>query len=67
MFLTPPRNAEITFSFIPPIIKTLPRKVISPVIDNKLEIGTFFNTDRIAVVNVTPALGPSFGIPPEGT
>ena len=65
--LTPALNAEMTFSLTPPIIPTLPLKVISPVMLILVETGIWFNAEIIDDVNVTPALGPSFGTPPAGT
>ena len=59
--------AAISYSFKPPIFRTLPANVISPVIA-RLAF-TFFSIARevIAVHIVMPALGPSFGVAPSGT
>ncbi len=52
--------------FSPPIGKTFPRKVISPVIATSLRTFFFVSAENIAVAIVIPALGPSFGIAPSG-
>src|ERR1041385_8645381 len=66
-FLIPARCAARTFSLSPPMGKTVPRKVISPVIAKSLCTGSFINAETSDVAIVIPAEGPSFGIglPPE--
>ena len=59
--------ALIDFSFNPPIANTLPLKVTSPVIATSDLTVLLVNTETIAVVNVIPAEGPSFGTAPSGT
>ena len=65
--LIPARFAAKTFSFTPPTGKTLPRKVISPVIATSEGTGLFRRSDSRDVSSVTPADGPSFGMAPAGT
>ena len=65
--LIPARCAASTFSFTPPIGKTLPRSVSSPVIARSERTGRPVASDASAVSIVTPADGPSFGIAPAGT
>ena len=60
-------KSNINFSFNPPIGNTLPVKVTSPVIATLDDTFLFNNELSIAVVSVTPALGPSLGIAPSGT
>ena len=62
----PPRRAAISFSFRPPIGKTRPRSVISPVIAMSLRTGMPVSTETIEVTIATPADGPSFGVAPSG-
>ena len=45
IFLIPERCAEIDFSFNPPIGKTLPRKVISPVMATSSLTGLFVKAE----------------------
>ena len=53
---------------MPPTGSTVPRSVISPVIATSLlDRRTASRSDATAVNIVTPALGPSFGVPPFGT
>ena len=63
----PARCAANTFSFTPPTGSTAPRRVASPVIARVGSTLRPVRRDTIAVSMVTPALGPSFGIAPEGT
>ena len=63
----PPRLAACNFSFNPPIGKTLPRKVTSPVIARSLRTGRPVRADVRAVAIVMPAEGPSLGTAPSGT
>ena len=62
-----PRLAARSFSFKPPIARTLPRSVISPVIATSLRTGMEVNALTNEVAMVTPAEGPSFGTAPAGT
>ncbi|EAP91103.1 membrane-associated protein [Oceanicaulis sp. HTCC2633] len=64
---TPPRRAASSFSFRPPIGRTRPRRVISPVIATSLRTGTPVSVETIAVIIAPPADGPSFGVAPSGT
>ena len=64
---TPARLAARTFSFTPPIGRTLPLSVISPVIAVSGRTGRPVSNETSAVAMVTPAEGPSFGIAPAGT
>ena len=66
MFFRPARCAARTFSFTPPIARTLPRSVISPVIATSLRTGIRPSADTSVVASVMPADGPSFGIAPSG-
>jgi hypothetical protein len=66
MVFTPARWAARTFSFTPPIGRTLPRKVISPVIATSRRVLIFARAEIMAVASVMPAEGPSFGIAPSG-
>ena len=61
------RCAASTFSFTPPIGRTSPRRVISPVIATSRRTGRFVNAEIMAVAIVMPAEGPSLGIAPSGT
>ena len=63
----PARWAAITFSFRPPISRTLPRSVISPVMDTSFRTGIFVKAETNAVAIVIPADGPSLGTAPSGT
>jgi len=51
----------------PPIGSTRPRSVISPVIATALFTGVLVSAEIREVAMVTPADGPSLGIPPAGT
>ena len=66
-FRIPTRCAASDFSFNPPIGRTSPRKVISPVIAMPSFGGLFSSLDTSAAAIVIPADGPSFGIAPAGT
>ena len=66
-FVMPDLFAAISFSYKPPIFKTLPPSVISPVIAKFPFTFLFRTTDDIAVHIVIPALGPSLGVAPSGT
>ena len=63
----PRRCAASTFCFRPPIGSTRPCSVTSPVVPTVCFTGRPLSSDARAVVMVTPALGPSFGIAPAGT
>jgi hypothetical protein len=58
--------AAMHFSFTPPTGKTLPDRVISPVIERWLLTGNLDKREKRQVTIVTPAEGPSFLIPPAG-
>ena len=64
--LIPPRLAARSFSLSPPIGKTRPRRVISPVMATSLRTGNPLMALTSPVTMVTPADGPSFGIAPSG-
>ena len=59
--------AASTFCFSPPIGRTRPWRVTSPVIPTVCFTGRSDKSDASAVVIVIPALGPSLGIAPAGT
>ena len=61
------RCAASAFSLRPPIGRTCPVSVISPVIATLSRTGRAVMSDTSAVAMVMPALGPSFGIAPAGT
>src|SRR5262249_36961591 len=63
----PSRRAASTFSLTPPIGRTRPDSVISPVMARSPRTGRPVSSDAIAVAIVTPADGPSFGFAPDGT
>src|SRR5437773_746158 len=65
--LMPARTAPSTFSFTPPIGRTRPRRVISPVMARSWRTERRDSADTSAVAIVTPADGPSFGMAPAGT
>ena len=65
--LIPDRRAAIIFSLIPPTGKTLPVRVISPVMARGRLMVFALAREIRAVAIVTPALGPSFGVAPSGT
>ncbi len=65
--LMPPRRAARSFSFRPPIGRTRPRRLISPVMATSRSTGLPVSSETIAVVMATPADGPSFGVAPSGT
>ena len=60
-------TAASTFSLSPPMGRTLPRRVISPVIATSLLTCRPERAEIRAVAMVTPALGPSLGMAPAGT
>src|SRR5579883_2808689 len=64
--LIPARSAASTFSFNPPMARTRPRRVISPVIAMLPTTGRFDTAEMSAVQSATPAEGPSFGMAPSG-
>ena len=55
------------FSLRPPIGRTRPRRVISPVIATSGRTGLARSSETSDVNIAMPALGPSFGIAPAGT
>ena len=61
------RLAARIFSFRPPMGRTRPRSVTSPVMATSQRTGIFDKAEAIAVAMVMPAEGPSFGIAPAGT
>src|SRR2546428_821027 len=63
----PARIAARLFSLSPPIGKTNPRKVISPVIATSGRTGVLVKSEASAVNIAMPADGPSFGTAPAGT
>ena len=65
--LMPPLLAAKSFSFNPPIFRTSPLKVISPVIATSDLTGILESTEVKAVAIAAPALGPSLGVAPSGT
>ena len=65
--LMPARNAANSFSFNPPIGKTLPNNVISPVMAISLETGIPVMAETKDVHIAIPADGPSYGVAPSGT
>ena len=66
-FLIPALCAANNFSFKPPIGRTIPLKVISPVIATFLSTGISVIAEIIEVTIPTPAEGPSLGVAPSGT
>ena len=67
MWRIPRRCAASAFSFRPPIGRTSPWRVTSPVIATSERTQRPVSSDTSAVTIVTPALGPSLGIAPAGT
>ncbi len=65
--LAPDRWAARILLLSPPIGRTRPRRVISPVIATSLRTGMPVRADTMAVAIVMPADGPSFGMAPAGT
>src|SRR5450756_2046889 len=63
----PERCAARILLLRPPIGRTRPRSVISPVIATSFRTGMAVSALTIAVAMVIPADGPSFGIAPAGT
>ena len=61
------RFAANIFSLSPPIGRTRPRRVISPVMAKSRLTGVPENAEAIAVAIVMPAEGPSLGMAPAGT
>lgn len=58
--------AARSFSLRPPMGRTLPRSVISPVMAISARTGSFVIAEVMAVAIVIPAEGPSLGtVPPE--
>src|SRR6185295_17819060 len=60
-------RAARTFSLTPPIGRTSPRSVISPVIATSRRTFRSVKAEIIAAAMVMPADGPSLGIDPSGT
>ncbi len=63
----PARWAASTFCLTPPIGRTLPCRVTSPVMPTVERTGRPVSSETSAVVIVTPADGPSLGTAPAGT
>ena len=63
----PPRWAASNFSLSPPMGRTSPRRVISPVMATLERTGILVRAETSAVHMATPALGPSLGVAPSGT
>ena len=63
----PARLAPSTFSFTPPMGRTLPVRVISPVMAMSCRTGTSVRAETKALTRATPAEGPSLGMAPAGT
>ena len=61
------RRAAITFSFSPPMGRTLPTSESSPVMARDLRIFFPVARESRAEARVMPAEGPSFGVAPAGT
>ena len=61
--LHPASTAAWSFGKMPPMPRTLPMIVISPVMARSLRTGTPFSAETIRVTMVIPADGPSFGTP----
>ena len=64
--IMPHSKAPSSFSLIPPTGKTLPVRVISPVIAMLLFTLSPVRRDTMAVVMAIPAEGPSLGVAPAG-
>ena len=58
--------AAMHFSLMPPTGRTLPLRVISPVIERFYRTGIFKNKLKKLETIVTPAEGPSFFVAPSG-
>jgi hypothetical protein len=58
--------AAMHFYLTPPTGKTLPLKVISPVIERCYLTGILSSKEAMHVTIVTPAEGPSFLVAPSG-
>lgn len=65
--LIPACFAARIFSFSPPIGRTSPLKVISPVIATSGRIGLLRSSETMEVNMAIPAEGPSLGMAPAGT
>src|SRR5277367_2302838 len=63
-FLIPPLSAASSFSLRPPIGRTRPRSVISPVMAMSRRTGMPVSIETMTVAMPTPAEGPSFGVAP---
>src|SRR5207302_8047938 len=63
----PTRLAARIFSLSPPICRTRPRSVTSPVMAMSWPTGVLVRAEASAVAMVIPAEGPSLGIAPAGT
>src|SRR3990167_1611655 len=66
MVVNPARWAAKIFSLTPPISKTLPRSVTSPVIPTSRLTGILVRAETRVVVMAIPAEGPSLGTAPSG-
>ena len=66
-FFNTTSNCCKSFSLRPPIGRTLPLKVISPVIAILFFTGTPVKAETIDVNMAIPAEGPSLGVAPSGT
>ena len=64
---TLPLWAARIFSLSPPMGRTLPRSVISPVMAISLFTGFLVMALTMALAIAVPALGPSLGVAPSGT
>ena len=67
ILVTVARLAASIFSLSPPIGRTRPRKVTSPVMATSWRAGMLAKLDIMAVAMVMPAEGPSLGMAPAGT
>ena len=65
--LSPAACAASTFCLTPPIGRTRPWRVTSPVMPTLCFTARPERSDASAVAIVMPALGPSFGMAPAGT
>ena len=63
----PLRRAASAFSRMPPTRSTLPRRVTSPVMDRPGRRPRWVKSEARAAAMATPALAPSFWMPPAGT
>ena len=62
----PQRFATMVFSFSPPMGRTRPRKVTSPVIASPALTRRPVRAESMAVETAMPAEGPSLGTAPSG-